>query len=102
MFDYESESYLEQPAFPVAHVRFCQAYFVPAIRYYQILGRLGALGRGLARASDAFYKSRLLPHKVLVAVAKLGRSLYDGTKLFVRRRLPKFYVKLRDWRVRRA
>jgi anaerobic magnesium-protoporphyrin IX monomethyl ester cyclase len=102
VFDYESESYLEQPAFPVAQVRFCQAYFVPAIRYYQILGRLGLVGRALARVSDAFYKSRVLPHKVLAGIARLGRSLYDGTKLFVRRRLPGVYVKLRDWRVRRA
>jgi anaerobic magnesium-protoporphyrin IX monomethyl ester cyclase len=102
VFDYESESYLEQPAFPVAQVRFCQAYFVPAIRYYQILGRLGAVGRALARVSDALYKSRLLPHRALVILARLGRGLYDRAKLFVRRRLPGLYVRLRDWRVRRA
>ena len=101
-FDYESESYLVQEGFPEAQVRFCQAYFVPAIRYYQVLGRLGAAGRALARVSDAFYKSRWLPHRALVAVAKVGRSLYEGTKLFIRRRLPRLYVKLRDWRVRRA
>ena len=74
VFDYESESYLEQPAFPVAQVRFCAAYFVPAIRYYQILGRLGAPGRLFARVSDAFYKSPLLPHRLLVALARAGRS----------------------------
>jgi radical SAM superfamily enzyme YgiQ (UPF0313 family) len=101
-FDYESESYLLQEGFPVAQVRFCQAYFVPAIRYYQILGRLGAPGRALARLSDALYTSRWLPHKVLTMVANAGRSLYEGAKLFLRRRLPKLYTKLRDWRVRRA
>ncbi|MGD8717619.1 MAG: radical SAM protein [Candidatus Zixiibacteriota bacterium] len=101
-FDYESESYLVQEGFPVSHVRFCQAYFVPAIRYYQILSRLGAVGRLLARVSDAFYKSPLLPHRLLVALARAGRAVFDGTKLFIRRRLPGLYVKLRDWRVRRA
>lgn len=101
-FDYESESYLVQEGFPEAQVRFCQAFFVPAIRYYQLLGRLGAAGRALARVSDALYKSRWLPHGALVAAAKVGRGLYEGTKLFIRRRMPGLYVKLRDWRVRRA
>lgn len=101
-FDYESESYLSQPAFPVAQVRFCQAYFVPAIRYYQLLAKLGAFGRALARLSDAVYRSRWLPHTILVWEARLVRGLFDGAKLFVRRRLPKLYLKLRDLRVRRA
>jgi anaerobic magnesium-protoporphyrin IX monomethyl ester cyclase len=101
-FDYESESYLVQEGFPEAQVRFCQAYFVPAIRYYQMLGGLGVVGRALAAVSDALYTSRWLPHRALVAVARAGRSIYEGTKLCVRRRLPGLYVKLRDWRVRRA
>jgi radical SAM superfamily enzyme YgiQ (UPF0313 family) len=102
VFDYESESYLVQEGFPEAQVRFCQAYFVPAIRYYQLLGRLGGAGRALARLSDGLYKSRWLPHRALVAAAKIGRGLYEVTKLFIRRHLPGLYVKLRDWRVRRA
>jgi len=101
-FDYESESYLSQPAFPLAQVRFCQAYFVAAIRYYQILARLGPLGRALARLSDAFYKSPHLPHRAFVAAAKLLRSLYERVKLFIRRHTPGLYVRIRDLRVRRA
>jgi hypothetical protein len=38
----------------------------------------------------------------LTAAARLGRAAFDGLKLFLRRRLPRLYVKLRDARVRRA
>lgn len=102
VFDYESESYLAQPQFPMEQVRFCQAFFVPAIRYYQLLGRLGAPGRLLGRFSDAVFKSRLLPHRPLTALAGATRRLYETAKLTLRRRAPKVYLWLRDRRVRRA
>jgi radical SAM superfamily enzyme YgiQ (UPF0313 family) len=101
-FDYESESYLVQPAFPLPQVRFAYEYFIPAIRWYQLLGQLGGLGRLVARATDALYRSPLLPHRLLVVAARAARAVYTGLKLFVRRRMPALYVKLRDARVRRA
>lgn len=101
-FDYESESYLTQPRFPVQQVRFCWAYFVPAIRFYQLLGKLGFLGRWGERWVDAVYCWPHLPHRLLVALALSLRGAFNAGKLFLRRRLPKLYTLVRDARVRRA
>jgi anaerobic magnesium-protoporphyrin IX monomethyl ester cyclase len=101
-FDYESESYLTQPQFPVEQVRFCWAYFVPAIRFYQLLAKLGFVGQGIGRCADAIYRWPYLPHRLLVAFALSVRAAFNGGKLFLRRRLPRLYTFVRDARVRRA
>jgi len=101
-FDYETESYLEQPGFPVTQVNFCHRYFATAVRWYMLLNRLSFAGRLLARATDFLYESPYLPHRSLVALADIAGGVYDRFKRFVRRRTPGFYLWLRDKVVRRS
>jgi anaerobic magnesium-protoporphyrin IX monomethyl ester cyclase len=101
-FDYETESYLEQPDFPVAQVNFCHRYFRAAVRWYMLLGRLSLPGRIMAAFTDFFYSTPYLPHKLLVAFADLAGGAYESFKRFVRRRTPGVYLWLRDKVVRRG
>ena len=101
-FDYEVESYLEQPGFPVTQVQFCHRYFRFATRWYMLLNKLGALGKPFLLVSDAIYKSPLLPHRLLNVVAGIAGRAFEGFKLFIRRRLPGVYIWLRDKVVRRS
>ncbi|MCP4229869.1 MAG: B12-binding domain-containing radical SAM protein [bacterium] len=100
-FDYEVESYLDQPEFPVAQVQFCHRYFRFATRWYMLTYRLGAVGKLLRYLSDVIYTSSLLPHKLLNVIAGIVSRAFEGFKLFVRRRLPGIYIWLRDKVVRR-
>jgi radical SAM superfamily enzyme YgiQ (UPF0313 family) len=101
-FDYETESYLEQPDFPVVQVQFCYRYFRFTTRWYMLLNRLGAVGKTLISISDALYKSPLLPHRLLSGIAGIAGRAFEGFKLFIRRRLPGLYIRLRDKVVRRT
>jgi hypothetical protein len=101
-FDYEVESYLEQPDFPVAQVQFCHRYFRFATRWYMLLNKLGALGKPFILISDVIFKSRLLPHGLLNLMAGIAGGAFESFKLFVRRRLPGVYIWLRDKVVRRS
>jgi anaerobic magnesium-protoporphyrin IX monomethyl ester cyclase len=95
-FDYETESYLKQPGFPVAHVNFCHRYFRSAVRWYMLLGRISFPGRVLSAITDIIYESPYLPHGLLVTAANVIGGIYEGFKRFVRRKTPGFYLWLRD------
>lgn len=101
-FDYETESYLVQPDFPVAQVNFCHRYFRSGVRWYVLLGRLSLPGRIVAALTDLIYTSRLLPHELLVTVADVAGGAYERFKRFVRRRTPGVYLWLRDKAVGRG
>lgn len=97
VYDYREDRYVDQPGLPREQLYFARHYFRTFVRIYGALERLPApLSTCLERAVDGFFLSRRLPHRALVAVAARGESLWNGSKDFLRRRFPGFFLWVRD------
>ncbi len=100
-FDYTEEIPLRQPTLSETQVIFVQRYFRIFVRLYKMVNALPVLLRGPAeRLVDRAFVTRWKPYGLLVWVANVRLKILVGAKKFLMRRMPGFYLWLRDRVVR--
>jgi len=103
MIDYRDEVFLDQPNFSKEKVLFFAYFFQPLVRSYRAIRSLNlrlyrqTMGRsGLWEMLDKIVLWPYLPRGFLTKSMRLWLKFMGGTKAFVRKRLPSFYLFLRD------
>lgn len=95
--NYEEDVILEMPQFPLRQILFARANFRNLVRTYQLIRALPSfIAKPLERAVDRIVLSPSLPHRFLTNLGDAFSDWQDNVKASVRRRMPNFYVFLRD------
>lgn len=93
---------LKQAQFPEHQVLFAANFFMTFIKLYKFARKLpGALGRGAEKLLDVIFTGRFTPRKFLNFLHDVQEKFMDFIKRFIIKRMPKFYLFLRRFRVRR-
>jgi len=90
--DYRDEVFLDQPQFSKKEVLFFAYFFQLLLRLYQRMARYPKFERTL----DRIVLSPLLPRTFLTTLMKFWLKFVGESKVVVRKRLPSFYLFLRD------
>ena len=90
--DYRDEVFLDQPQFSKKEVLFFAYFFQLLVRLYQRMARYPKFERTL----DRIVLSPLLPRTFLTTLMKFWLKFVGESKVVVRKRLPSFYLFLRD------
>ncbi|MFW6113925.1 MAG: B12-binding domain-containing radical SAM protein [Actinomycetota bacterium] len=96
-YDYREDRYVDQPTLPRDQLYFARYYFRTFVHLYNILEKIpGPLSGYLEKVMDRLFTSEHLPHGALVSLARKADDYWNRTKGYFSRRLPRFYLWVRD------
>ncbi len=98
VYDYREDKYIDQPTLPREQLFFVRRYFKTFIRIYKLLEKLpGFMGAPLERFFDSIFKSKHLPHDLLVKLGEKRDEIVEKFKDLFRERYPDLYLRVRDY-----
>ena len=93
---------LQQKEYPEHEVLFAEAYFMKYVKRYKFCRKLPSwLGKPLEKYWDFTFTGPLTPRKFLVWVNDRKEDTKKGLKAFLRKRMPKLYLNLRNRRIKK-
>jgi len=96
-FDYREDVALKQDKFGKEAVNFVATYFETFMKLYKFSNRMPkAISKRMEMMLDRLFCSRLLPRYFLVKVADVRDRYIEKAKTALKKRLPGFYLFLRD------
>ncbi|MDY6795410.1 MAG: radical SAM protein [Actinomycetota bacterium] len=96
-YDYREDRYVEQPTLPRDQLYFARYYFRTFVHLYRALERVPRpLSGYMEKLADQLFASRHLPHGILVFLARKGENYWKRAKAYFSRRMPGFYLWVRD------
>jgi radical SAM superfamily enzyme YgiQ (UPF0313 family) len=96
-YDYREDRYVDQPTLPREQLYFARHYFRTFVHIYRALEKVPQpLSDYLEMILDRIFVSRYLPHKALVYIAQRTEKAWNGIKEHFSRRLPGFYLWVRN------
>ncbi|MHC1696153.1 MAG: radical SAM protein [Eubacteriales bacterium] len=92
---------LQQKNYPKHHVLFAAYYFMTYIKHYKAASKMPKfLGRLAEKFWDFTFLGPITPRKALVGLFEVTDNIRFGLKRFLMKRMPKFYLHLRNRRLK--